>query len=101
VAARLRAGAGDAGDIEAIARKMGVSRRTLQRRLADAGTSFRDAVDAARREVALAELARGASSMTDLAFLLGFSEHSAFARAFRRWTGKSPALWARSSLSPA
>lgn len=95
----LREGASEACDVEQLARRLALSRRTLQRRLADEGTSFRDVVDAARRELAMAELARGSTSMTELAFLLGFSEHSAFSRAFRRWTGSSPALYARSTAA--
>jgi AraC-like DNA-binding protein len=91
----LGAGSSLSGDIGHLARQLGVSRRTLQRRLADAGTSFRAVTDLARREVALAEMAKGTATTTDLAFLLGFSEHSAFARAFRRWTGQSPARYAR------
>ncbi|MFO0548109.1 MAG: AraC family transcriptional regulator [Polyangiaceae bacterium] len=93
----MRAGSTDAFDIEAVARRAALSRRTLQRRLSEHGTSFRSVIDAARREVALEELSRGAATVTDLAFLLGFSEHSAFSRAFRRWTGKSPAGYLKSA----
>lgn len=91
IIALIRAGSSDAFAIERVARRLNVSRRTLQRRLAEEKTTFRDLVDAARRSVTLEELGRGASTLTDLAFLLGFSEHSAFSRAFRRWTGTSPA----------
>lgn len=87
----MRSGSPEAFDIGGVARRLAVSRRTLQRRLSEDGRTFRDLLDDARRDVALAELARGASTVTDLAFLLGFSEHSAFSRAFRRWTGSSPA----------
>lgn len=97
----MRAGSAEAFDLGAVARRMAVSRRTLQRRSLEEGTSFRDLIDAARRDVALAELSRGASTVTDLAFLLGFSEHSAFSRAFRRWTGKSPVVYLRSAASAA
>lgn len=95
VIALMRAGSADAFDLAAVARRLKVSTRTLQRRLLAEGQSFRAVIDAARREVALSELGRGASTVTDLAFLLGFSEHSAFSRAFRRWTGKSPAAHLR------
>jgi AraC-like DNA-binding protein len=93
----MRAGSEEAFDLGAIARRLAVSRRTLQRRLLEEGTTFRDLIDAARRDVALAELARGTSTVTDLAFLLGFSEHTAFSRAFRRWTGKSPVVYLRAA----
>lgn len=91
----IREGSADAFDVDRVSRRLGLSRRTLQRRLLEHDTSFRDLVDLARRDVALAELRRGASTVTDLAFLLGFSENSAFSRAFRRWTGKTPAQYAR------
>ena len=88
VLARLEAGDTSLPDV---ADAVGLSARTLQRRLADAGTSLREVVDQARREQALEELARRDASITEVAFLLGFSETSAFDRAFRRWTGQSPA----------
>lgn len=83
----------EAGDVSLpdVADAVGLSARTLQRRLSDAGTSLREVVDTARREQALEELARPGLSITEVAFLLGFSETSAFDRAFRRWTGKAPA----------
>ncbi|MCY1013835.1 helix-turn-helix transcriptional regulator [Nannocystis pusilla] len=74
---------------------MGTSERTMQRRLRQAGTSFRDVVDDVRREAALAQLGRRDATVTDIAFMLGFSDLSAFSRAFRRWTGASPSEYRR------
>ena len=71
------------------AARCGVSERTLRRRLSDAGTSYRSLVDDARKERALAMLAHE-PSVTEVAHRLGFSDATAFARAFRRWTGHSP-----------
>lgn len=93
-AVRARLEAQDTG-LPDVADAVGLSARTLQRRLAEAGTSLREVVDEARRQQALAELARDDASITEVAFLLGFSEASAFDRAFRRWTGQSPAEWKR------
>lgn len=86
---------GDAHEIDAVARRLALSARTLQRRLGEDGTSFRELVDLARRDIALQALARPGADLTDLAFLLGFSEVSAFSRAFRRWTGHSPTEYLR------
>ena len=73
-----------------IARRLAMSQRTLHRRLADSGLSFKSLVDDTRRHVA-ASLVRGSSySLTEVAFLAGFSEQSAFNRAFKRWTGHTP-----------
>lgn len=83
-----------ASDVGALARAFATSPRTLQRRLAACGTSFQRLLDDVRREVALGHLERGCS-VTDTAFLLGFSELSAFSRAFRRWTGRAPRTYAR------
>jgi AraC-like DNA-binding protein len=88
-------GSGDSCEIDAVARRLAVSARTLQRRLTDDGTSFRELVDLVRRDVALRSVRGAAANLTDLAFLLGFSEVSAFSRAFRRWTGKSPTEYLR------
>ncbi|MFO0615618.1 MAG: AraC family transcriptional regulator ligand-binding domain-containing protein [Polyangiaceae bacterium] len=80
---------GDA-NVERIAKDARTSPRTLQRQLQAAGTSLRALIEEARRDIAVRELSTTDRSITDLAFLLGFSETSAFDRAFRRWTGKTP-----------
>jgi AraC-like DNA-binding protein len=74
----------------AVARQMGMGERSLRRALADEGTSFRRLVDEVRLERAQALLAQGEHGLAEIAFALGFSEHAAFTRAFKRWTGKSP-----------
>lgn len=72
-----------------IARTLGISTRTLRRRLEEHGTSFRDVVDDVRRALADDLLDRG-KTVKDVAFVLGFSEPSAFSRAYKRWAGKPP-----------
>lgn len=76
--------------VEAVARRMGVGSRTLQRRLRECGLSFRDLLDDVRREGALLQLARPEARIADVAFAAGFSSPSAFHHAFRRWTGHAP-----------
>jgi AraC-like DNA-binding protein len=73
-----------------IARRLNMSHRTLQRKLAEAETSYQQLIDDTRREMALRYIDDRKMSVTDITFLLGFSGQSAFARAFRRWTGLSP-----------
>lgn len=73
-----------------IARRLNMSRRTLQRKLAEAETSYQQLIDDTRREMALRYIDDRKMSVTDITFLLGFSGQSAFARAFKRWTGSSP-----------
>ena len=68
----------------------GTSQRTLQRRLRGARTSFRELLQQALREEADHLLARGNLSQGEIAFLLGYSEVSAFSRAYRGWTGHPP-----------
>ena len=75
---------------EALAADLHVSRRTLQRRLADENTTYGALLDATRRDLALRYVEDPARSITEITFLLGYSQHSVFTRAFRRWTGKSP-----------
>jgi AraC-like DNA-binding protein len=79
-----------------VARRLGVSARTLQRRLGEQGTSFAAIVDEVRRDLARREVALGKRSFGEIAFLLGFSQASAFDRAFRRWTGSTPSAYRRS-----
>ena len=64
-----------------------MSRRSLQRRLGDEGTSYLELVDEVRQELARRWVAEGARPLGEVAFLLGYSELSAFLRAFKRWTG--------------
>jgi AraC-like DNA-binding protein len=78
--------------IQRVARRLAVSTRSLQRRLSESGTSFRDLVDAIRHQQALSFLHAGVP-FDDIAERLGFSETRAFRRAFRRWTGQSPSRW--------
>jgi AraC-like DNA-binding protein len=73
-----------------VAARLAVSTQTLRRRLAAEGTSFQQLRDQMRRDVAIAALAAGIVSIEDLSGQLGFSEPSAFHRAFRRWTGSAP-----------
>jgi AraC-like DNA-binding protein len=84
---------GSAPALEEIARELSMSSRNLQRTLRGAGTSYQLLLDAARRDLAIRHLANPATSAGQVGFLLGFSEPSAFHRAFRRWTGKSPSAF--------
>jgi AraC-like DNA-binding protein len=77
-------------DLEVVALALNISARTLQRRLGERGTHFKAALDDMRRDLALAYVADPQLSLIDIAFLLGFSQQSAFNRAFRRWTASTP-----------
>jgi AraC-like DNA-binding protein len=85
--------------IGALARAQRNSARTLQRRLADEGTSVSALVESVRRERAFAYLAANLP-IGEVSYLLGFSEPRAFHRAFRRWTGETPQAWRSSRTSP-
>jgi AraC-like DNA-binding protein len=76
--------------IERISRQLNLSPRTLQRRLQDTNTSFRRELNLVRYELALSYLSDPGLQIVDIAMLLGYSEHSAFSRAFREWTGHTP-----------
>jgi AraC-like DNA-binding protein len=76
--------------IERVAPRLGMSIRTLQRRLRGWEHSFEGILDETRREIAIARLTAGDTSITETAFLLGYSDLSHFTRAFRRWTGTTP-----------
>jgi AraC-like DNA-binding protein len=83
--------------IRVVAKRLGASVRTLQRRLGEHDAVFTTLVEDVRRDVALRYLADAKAELTDIAFLTGYSELSAFGRAFRRWTGSTP-LAARKRL---
>ena len=84
-----------AGSLDEVARSLGMAPRTLHRRLHAEGTSFRGVKDALRRELALDWLAQGRRSVAQVATELGYSEPSAFFRAFQGWTGQSPSSYRR------
>lgn len=73
-----------------VSRLLGISSRTLQRQLFEDGTTFRDVLRDVRHELALRYLRDSSCSVTEVSFLLGFSETAAFSRAFKRWTGVAP-----------
>jgi AraC-like DNA-binding protein len=73
--------------IAAVARQIGTSARSLQRRLSAEGTCFNDLVDGVRHEMALRYLDDGRASLAEVSYLLGFAHPNAFFRAFKRWTG--------------
>lgn len=73
-----------------VARSMHTSPRTLQRRLARHGLSWQQWLDRSREQLASQYLEDASLTLADIALLLGFSEQSAFTRAYRRWTGRSP-----------
>jgi AraC-like DNA-binding protein len=73
-----------------VAAKMAVSPRTLQRQLSEYGVDFKELVDNTRRLSAINYLRNSTNTLTEIAFLLGYSELSAFNRAFKRWTGSTP-----------
>jgi len=76
--------------ISAIAKRLGMSSRTLQRRLADSGHSYQQLIDESRRLLAERLLGQTDYALKEVAFLTGFSDQSAFTRAFKRWAGQTP-----------
>ena len=77
------------GDIEA-ADAIGMSARTMQRKLSEDDAVFQDLVDQARRELAERLLRTTSYPLVEIAFLTGFAEQSGFTRAFKRWAGETP-----------
>jgi AraC-like DNA-binding protein len=87
---------GKGGTAQQVARALNLSVRSLQRRLDECDTTFRDLSESVRGELAQGYLTDPSVSISEVAVLLGFSEQSAFNRAFRRWTGETPGRWRKS-----
>ena len=85
--------------ISEVAGRLGMSGRTLQRRLSEHGHTFQTLVDESRRQLAEQLLHQTGYSLADVAFLTGFSEQSAFNRAFKRWAGQTPRSFRLSAQS--
>ena len=82
---------------ESVARALYMSSRKLQRQLQSAGTTFATLLNKTRQDLAQKYLRDQDTSMTEIAFLLGFSESSAFSRAFKRWVGVSPSEYRKTA----
>ena len=80
-----------------MASELFMSSRTLQRKLEDEGTSYNDVLNETRRELALRYIKEESLPLTEVSFLLGFSDSAAFSRAFKRWQGLSPSEYRGSS----
>ncbi|MGC4060839.1 MAG: AraC family transcriptional regulator [Aquabacterium sp.] len=87
--------------LAALAAAHHTSPRSLQRRLAEQGTSFQQLLDNTRQHLAERHLMDAKLDLAEIALLLGYSEQSAFTRAFRAWTGLAPAQWRRQQLKAA
>ncbi|ABC32228.1 AraC-type DNA-binding domain-containing protein [Hahella chejuensis KCTC 2396] len=86
-----------AGDIslQKTARTLNLSARALQRRLQEEGCSYQQILDETRRELALRQISDERLDLSEITFFLGFADQSAFQRAFKRWTGRTPGQYRR------
>ena len=85
-------------ELARVAKKLAIGPRTLQRRLKEYGFDFKKLVEDTRQRFAVTYLKDRKNSLTEIAFLLGYSELSAFNRAFKRWTGLTPLDYQRKLL---
>jgi AraC-like DNA-binding protein len=76
--------------MSSIARQLGMSERTLQRRLAEEGASYQELLEEVRKAAAGRYLEESPLAIGEIAYLLGYSEPAAFHRAFRRWHATTP-----------
>jgi AraC-like DNA-binding protein len=86
---------GDLPEFEALAEEMNMTPATLRRRLHEEGTFYQSIKDQLRRDLAIGYLSHSKRSAMDIGLELGFSERSAFHRAFKKWTGASPGEFRR------
>jgi AraC-like DNA-binding protein len=85
--------AGGRPDASTVARELGLSVRTLQRRIVDEGATFRELLAQARQELGREYLSQPGMKINEVAFLVGYEDANSFYRAFRSWEGMSPAHW--------
>jgi AraC-like DNA-binding protein len=90
---------GEVADFEELADELNMTPATLRRRLHEEGESYQSIKDQLRRDLAISYLSHSSRSVMDIALELGFSERSAFHRAFRKWTGASPGEFRRTVQS--
>jgi AraC-like DNA-binding protein len=87
-------------DAVSVARTLGMSERTMNRRLRELGKSWRGVLDSFREAEAERLLVSGRAGLSEVAFRLGFSDQTAWNRAFRRWKGMSPTEWMQGRPGP-
>jgi AraC-like DNA-binding protein len=100
--------AGRRPDLDEVARALGASVRTLQRRLGEGGVTFQQILEDARRELSRHYLLQSSLDLSQIAYLVGYEDANSFFRAFHRWEGASPGQWrerhqtcrARATTSP-
>ncbi|MCP3876515.1 MAG: AraC family transcriptional regulator [Desulfobacteraceae bacterium] len=84
---------GKRADIALAAYDLALGKRTLQEKLKSEKTCFRDLLESVRKQIAIENLSADKLAICDIAFLLGYSDQSAFNHAFKRWTGKTPKVY--------
>lgn len=82
--------------LDEVARHLAITPRTLQRRMNERAETFKSVLDEVRRGLALTYIAQPSIDLAELAYLLGFSDQTAFQRAFKKWTGTSPGKYKKS-----
>ena len=85
---------GNLPTIEEVAQHLNMSSRTLQLKLKNEGVTFRELADEVRKDIAIAHIKARALNISEIAYLLGFSEISSFSSAFKKWTGSPPSAFA-------
>ncbi|HEY6081078.1 MAG TPA: AraC family transcriptional regulator ligand-binding domain-containing protein [Polyangiaceae bacterium] len=85
--------AGQRPELRVVARELGLSSRTLQRRLTDEHATFQQLIAEARRELARHYLQHSSLELNETAYLLGFEDANSFFRAFQQWEGTTPGEW--------
>jgi AraC-like DNA-binding protein len=85
--------------VDDVARSLGMSKRTLARRLSNEGLNFTEVLQQLRRDLAIRYLDDPKLHISKIAWLLGFNEVSAFTHAFKRWTGKTPSRMRTTAVS--
>jgi len=85
--------AGRRPELADVARELGISTRTLQRRLTEKRLTFQQILEDARRELARHYLLQSALDLSETAYLLGYEDANSFFRAFHQWEGESPSRW--------
>lgn len=80
-------------EIDGVAKELGISVRSLQRRITEEGSTFRDLLSQARRELAREYLQNPSLDLKEIVYLLGYEDSPSFYRAFRQWEGTTPANW--------